>query len=78
MNNKAQTGIATYLGIVFVFVIIWAFGLGAFISYWGAQAVSVNSLSGIEAFFFSNLNLVIFFALIISSAGVLVWSSGAE
>ena len=63
----------TYLLVIFVFVIIWAFWLGSFLAYWGAQAVSVNSLTGIEAFFLENINLFIFFFLIISGASVLVW-----
>ena len=70
MNRQAQTGVLTYFTSVLVFVIIWALWLGRHFSEWGANAVANNSLTGIEAFLFMNINLVIFFALLIASSAV--------
>jgi len=71
MNNNGQAGIVSYFTSVFVFVILWAFWLGGHFASWGENAVTTNSLSGIEAFLFMNINLVIFFCLFVASAGVL-------
>lgn len=76
MNTSGQAGIVSYFTSVFVFVIIWAFWLGKHFSTWGATAVSTNGLTGIEAFLFMNINLVIFLCLFISSAGALYMARG--
>lgn len=52
--------------LVIIFIAIWAFWLGQWLQDYGARAISVNSLTGIEAFFMANLNLFLFLALIIS------------
>jgi hypothetical protein len=60
------------ISIVFyslIFIIIWALFIAGQLSTWGHTAVVNGSLSGFEAFFFENLNLlvgVIFFVFILA------------
>ena len=74
-NRRGQSGILSYFAVVFVFVINWALWLGAFLRDWGEQAVTVNSLTGIEAFLLSNINLFVFIGLLISTFTVLRYNS---
>lgn len=68
MNRKGQAGPLAMILMFILFVILWALWLGSFIQEWGARMVADNGLSGVEAFLVSNLNLWIFFGLIISIA----------
>ena len=77
VNHKGQAGIVSYFTTVFLFVVLWALFLGAHFSEWGERAVTTNGLTGIEAFLFMNINLVIFFCLFVSSAGALYMARGA-
>lgn len=65
MNKKAQGGILSFIFSLIVFIIIWSMWLGKVINEWGARAITDNSLTGVEAFLFANLNLWIFLGLII-------------
>ena len=78
MNKKGQIGIAGYLILILFFVIFWFVALGKLVSDVGAQVVETNSLTGIEAFFFSNLNLVIFIALILGLIGYGLFRGGFD
>jgi hypothetical protein len=79
MNRNGQAGIVTFLFMLFVFVLVWALFLGEFLSIWGAQAIAVNQLTGIEAFMMGNINLVIFICVVIVSAvGASVMSGGGQ
>lgn len=69
MNKKAQVGPIGFIFLVLVFVIIWFIWLGSFVSEWGQAIVITNSYTGFEAFFYSNLNMLIFIVLILGSLG---------
>jgi len=66
INNKAQGGgmLAFILAYITAFIVwvTWAFEP---ISYWGQQAIINGSLTGLRAFFFSNLNLFVAFGFIL-------------
>jgi hypothetical protein len=77
MNKKAQGGPIAFILLIMVFNILWFVWLGGFISDVGAQAISTNSLTGVEAFFYANLNMVIFIAEILGIMGYLYFIGGA-
>jgi hypothetical protein len=63
-NKKGVLVIYLFFAVVF-FLIVWGVVLAPMISDWGSRSVVDNSLTGVEAFFLDNLNLVIFLALIL-------------
>jgi hypothetical protein len=63
--KKAQVGIIGVIFLVVVFVIVWFLWLGGVVSDFGQLAIETGGLTGAEAFFFANLNLWIFIALIL-------------
>lgn len=67
MNKKAQNGSIAIIFLLIIFVVNWAIWLGAWISEEGAKIVTENNLTGAEAFAFSNINLIIFFGLILGT-----------
>lgn len=77
MNKKAQGGPIAFILLIMVFNILWFVWLGGFISDAGAQAISVGGLTGVEAFFYANLNMVIFIAEILGIMGYLYFIGGA-
>lgn len=64
-NKKGQTGILTIIFIVGVFLFVWIMFAGKELARWGNNAVVMNNLTGIEALGFQNLNLVVFFGLVL-------------
>lgn len=75
MSRKGQAGIATYFFTVVIFVIIWALWLGKFLSDEGQRVIATHSLTGLEAFFYGNINLVIFFCLLLGTVAVTYWGA---
>ena len=65
MKRKAQTTI-TLIFFLIVALIVWGMFAAPLIATYGALAVSNGGLTGIEAFFFLNLNFVIGMVLIIA------------
>lgn len=65
MKRKGQAGVIGVIFLLIIFVINWAIWLGPWIAEAGNDAVTEQGLTGAEAFFFANLNLVIFFCLIL-------------
>ena len=59
MNKKSQAGPLGATILYLIFLLNWFLWLGNFINSMGAQAVEVNNMVGIEAFAFSNLNIVV-------------------
>jgi len=63
--KKAQTSI-TLVFFLIVALIIWAMFAAPLIAAYGALTVTNGGLTGIEAFFFLNINFVIGFVLVIA------------
>ena len=60
------------IGAIFffiVFIVIWFVWLSGWVSTVGNDVVTSNNLSGIEAFFFSNLNFNIFICMVLGMLG---------
>ena len=76
MNKKAQGGPIAFIFLVLVFIILWFVWIGHWIADVGRQAIIDGSLTGIEAFFYANLNLWVMIGLILGTVGYMWLSSG--
>jgi len=62
--KKAQTVITVFFWVL-GFIILWALFLGNFLNTQIANAISVNGLTGIEAFLLSYLNLFVYLIIFV-------------
>lgn len=77
LNKKGEGGgPVAMIFLIIVFVINWALWLGKWLGQAGEMAVVNNNLAGAEAFFFSNLNLFVFIALILGVMAYLYFGGG--
>ena len=65
VSSKGQTSVLNVIFSLIGFFILWALWLGEWLSNAGTDLVINNNLTGIEAFLASNLNLWVFFGLIL-------------
>lgn len=70
-TKKGEVGPIGAIFLFLVFIVIWLIWLASWIGEVGATVVTENSLTGVEAFFFSNLNLMIFICLVLGMLGFL-------
>lgn len=63
-NKKGVIVIYLFFAVLF-FLLVWGVFLAPLIADVGARSVADNNITGVEAFFIENLNLVIFLALIL-------------
>lgn len=76
MNRRGQSGgVIGFILVEIIFIINWALWLGSLISSLGPSAVAAGA-TGIEAFFWSNLNLVILCLLLLLN--LIVFSFGGN
>lgn len=73
MRGQVGAGVVTYFVVAFAFVVFLALGGYQLVNLAGSMAVASGSLTGVEAFFFSNLLLWVVLALIISLIFVGAW-----
>lgn len=66
MNKKALTPLSV-LFVDIVLIMLWALVLAEQLNYWGQQAINSNSLTGIEAFLWANLNGIVGVFLIVGN-----------
>jgi len=67
------------LSVIFgliVFMILWALFFGSWINTWAQQMITVNSLTGIEAFLVANMNLWVGAGTLIGAVSVLYFGGG--
>ena len=76
MNKKAQQGMVAWVFLVVVFLINWAIWLGTWLIEVGQLIIIENSLSGVEAFFWANLNLWVFLGLVLGTMGFVIFGGG--
>lgn len=65
MRNKKSQTVLTIVFFTFVFIIIWALFIAKQLNEWGRLAVINGQLTGIEALFYSHINVVIGIVLLI-------------
>ena len=63
-NRKGQT-ILTVIFMSIVFLFVWIMFAGRELSRWGQQAILNGNLTGVEAFGFANLNLLVGVAFLV-------------
>lgn len=78
MSNKRGLGIITFYFLLAVFVAVWALFLGEWLAQIGADAIATNSLSGVEAFVWGNLNLWVLLGVLGAGAGALFLAGGQQ
>ena len=70
MTLKGQIGLVSLVFALIMFFLLWGLYLGKWLAEWGRDAITRNSLTGIEAFLLANLNLWVVIGLMI---GVMAW-----
>lgn len=73
MVKKAQQGVIGFIFVIIVIVILWFVWIGSWVRDIGQQAITDGSLTGVEAFFYANLNIAIFIGLILGILGFMYW-----
>lgn len=73
MTERGQVGIISVFFLLCVFIIIWALVLAPMISTTGQLAIAGGNLTGLEAFFAGNFNLIILFCIIIAMVALGVY-----
>ncbi len=76
VNKKAQQGPIGYIFLIIVFVAIWFIWIGKWIKDVGQQAIIDGGLTGVEAFFYANLNVVVFIGLLMGILGFMYFMGG--
>jgi hypothetical protein len=56
ISNK-KGGILNTMFMFIMLFLVWTFWLGSFLADWGEQAIADTGITGLEAFFYANLNL---------------------
>lgn len=69
IKDKRGIGPIGAIMLFIVFIVMWFVWLGGWVSQVGQTVVTENSLTGIEAFAFENLNLLIMVALVLGMLG---------
>ena len=73
--NKKASGPIGFIFLYMVFVILWFVWLGGYLAVVGQSVVNNNGMTGVEAFFFSNLNLVILIGTTLEMMGYLYFGA---
>ena len=58
-----------------VFMVMWFVWLGSWLNTVGEIMITTNSLTGVEAFFFSNLNFAVLICMIMGMLGWIYFGS---
>lgn len=74
MNKKAQEGPIGFIFLVAAFIIFWFVWLGGFLVDMGQLAITNGGMTGIEAFFYANLNVWVFICLVLGIIGFMYFA----
>ena len=75
MDKKGQVGPIGAIFLFGLFIVLWFVWLAEWLNNVGQMIITTNSLTGIEAFFYSNLNLVIFICLVLGMLAFMYYGS---
>jgi len=64
VNNIKGQGLFNYFIALALFILVWVYALAKILADWGYKAVTENGMTGLEAFLYSNLNLLIFVVIV--------------
>lgn len=76
-KDKRGASIFTIIFYGLVFIIIFFLFAGEFLGQQGAGYVQINGNTGIEAMFFSNINMFVLIIFFIALAGYSWWAGSA-
>jgi len=65
MNKKGFVGPIGAIFLFLLFIVLWLMFLAEWLNSIGAMIILEGSLVGLEAFFYSNLNLMVFIIMIL-------------
>ena len=74
LTKKAQTGIIGAIILFMFFLIMMFVWLGSWINTAGQLAVDYGSLTGVEAFFYSNLAFFVILCMLLAMLGWMYFS----
>jgi hypothetical protein len=63
--KKGQNGILSIIFGLFIFMLVWALAAGDLLKEYGEGAVVTYGYTGLIAFILTNMNLFVFFGLLI-------------
>jgi hypothetical protein len=73
MNRTGAVGPIGFIFLFIMFVIIWFVWAGGWVADVGHGVVTQNGLTGVEAFFFDNLNVVIMIGAVLGVLGYMAF-----
>lgn len=76
IRSKCGVGPIGAVLLFMFFLIIWFVWLSSWVNTVGENAVTTNHLTGVEAFFFANLNFVILICMVLGMLGWLYFGGG--
>ena len=76
MNKKAQAGPLAGIVLILMFLLMWALWLGPWLIVIGQSTIETNHLTGIEAFAYANLNIIVLFGALIGMMGFMYFTMG--
>lgn len=65
-SKKGQAGILVFILLVIAFILAWAYALGKIFRDYGLSVIASQNLTGLEALFFANINLIIGIVLLVA------------
>lgn len=74
--NKKGFSIITLIFWIIGFLLVWILFVGRILNEWGQQAIIGGELTGIEAFFFGNLNFVVGIVFLIAVMFIALYGGG--
>ena len=78
MDRNGQVGIIGVVFLFVVFLILWFVWLGGYVAEMGHSVVVSYGITGIEAFFFENLNIFIMIAAALGVLAFMYFGGGRE
>ena len=77
-NKKAQVGPIGAILLFIIFILNWFIWLGSWLSEIGKSTVQNNNMYGVEAFFYSNLNLAVLVIMVLGMLGYMYFAGANE
>ena len=78
MNKRGNVGAVGAIILFLVFLLNWFIWLGAWLTQVGNFAITSSGATGVEAFVYSNLNLVVLIAMILGIMGFMYFGGGQQ
>lgn len=69
-HGKKGQGFISIIFFTLIFIIVWVLFFAEQLAFWGHQAVLLNGLTGVEALFYNNVNMIVLFVLMIFILGL--------